>query len=307
MNSRYSFALLLLFPTIVEAAESAVDGPPSSLRVAAVQMAISADIDANLARILRGIAEASHAHARLVLFPETALSGFARKTIEQLDWPKLERAMATVALHAKQHDLYILYGCATKSKKAKPYNSAVLVGPEGKEITRYHKLGPEPWFTPGDHLTLFQIDGIPCTAMICHDERYPEAVRLPVLSGALACFYISYEINSIEAALRKAEGYRAQLIARAAENGIWVCQANGIGPLGASEAKSLGQSRIVDPGGEVIVEAPALVDTMLVEVIRPSEAQRGNALESLDLTPVGDWWREGLKLVKRVGDSEEKK
>ncbi len=125
-----------------------------------------------------------------------------------------------------------------------------------------------------------------------------------MLSGALACFYISYEINSMESALRKAEGYRAQLIARAAENGIWVCQANGIGPLGESDAKSLGQSRIVDPGGDVVAEAPALVDTMLVEDIRPSESGRRNALESLDLSPVGDWWREGLKLVKHAGVAE---
>ncbi len=213
--------------------------------------------------------------------------------------------MKTVAACAKQHDLYVLYGCATQSEKERPYNSAVLIGPEGKEITRYHKLGPEPWFEPGDHLTLFEIDGVPCTAMICHDERYPEVVRLPVLSGAVVCFYISYEINSMEAALRKAEGYRAQLIARAAENGIWVCQANGIGPLGESNAKSLGQSRMIAPDGVVRVEAPALVDTMIVEEIRPSDAGRRNALESLELSPVGNWWREGLKLVKHAGDSEE--
>jgi len=307
MNLRYGLTILfMLFFILAKPDSSVASDSPDSLRVAAVQMAISADIDTNLARIVRGISAASAAHARLVMFPETALSGFDRKTIDQLDWAKLNQAMRTVALHAKQQGLYILYGCATQSATEKPYNSAVLVGPEGKEITRYHKLGPEPWFKPGDHLTLFEIDGIPCTTMICHDERYPEVVRLPVMSGALVCFYISYEINSMEAALRKAEGYRAQLIARAAENGIWVCQANGIGPLDASDSKSLGQSRVVAPNGTVQAEAPALVDTMLVEDIRPSEAGRGNALESLALSPVGNWWREGLKLVKHAGVAEEK-
>lgn len=306
MNLRFWLVLLVAFVSPQATAVESIDnGLPASLRVASVQMAISDDIDRNLARILRGIEEACAAQARLVLFPETALPGFNRETIEQLDWSKLEQAMHTIAERAKEHDIYVLYGCATPSEEKRPFNSAVLVGPDGEEITRYHKLGPEPWFESGDHLTLFEIDGIPCTAMICHDERYPEVVRLPVLSGALACFYISYEINSMEAALRKAEGYRAQLIARAAENGIWVCQANGIGPLGESEAKSLGQSRIVAPDGTVQAEAPALVDAMLVEDIQPSEAGRRSALESLELTPVGNWWKEGLKLVKHAGATTE--
>ncbi len=307
MKVRYGFAILLILTSSsTEAAKPVASVPPDSLRVAAVQMAITADMDTNLARILRGIGEAAGKNARLVLFPETALSGFARETIRQLDWERIEQAMETVAACAKENDLYVLYGSATQSDKERPYNSAVLIGPEGKEITRYHKLGPEPWFEPGDHLTLFEIDGIPCTAMICHDERYPEVVRLPVLSGALICFYISYEINSMEAALRKAEGYRAQLIARAAENGIWVCQANGIGPFGESDAKSLGQSRMVAPDGVVRAEAPTLVDTMIVEDIQPRDAGRRNALESLELSPVGNWWREGLKLVKHAEVSVEK-
>jgi predicted amidohydrolase len=288
---------MLTLQTVAKAQEVNL---PASLRVAAVQMAIADDTATNLARIERGIAEAAEAGARIVLFPETALSGFSRETIARLDWEQLKRAMDTVAARAKEHDIYLLYGCATQSGDEKPFNSAVLVGPDGAEKTRYHKLGPEPWFKPGDHLTLFEIDGVPCTTMICHDERYPEVVRLPVLAGALACFYISYEINSIDAAVRKAEGYRAQLIARAVENGIWVCQANGVGPLEESDHRSLGHSRFVAPNGVVLTEAPALVDTMIVEDIQPDRASRRNAMESLELTPVGKWWQEGLKLVKRV-------
>jgi predicted amidohydrolase len=177
---------------------------------------------------------------------------------------------------------------------------AVLIGPDGGEITRYHKMAPERWFKPGDHLALFEIDGVPCTVMVCHDERFPEIVRLPVLSGAVVCFYISYEINSLESALRKADGYRAQLVARAAENGIWIIQANGIGPLDASDRKSLGQSRFVAPDGIVVAEAPALKDTMLVRDIEPRRATRGNAMEGSQLVGLGDWWREGMRFVRRT-------
>ena len=44
-------------------------------------------------------------------------------------------------------------------------------------------------FAPGDSLALFPIDGIPCTAIICHERRYPELVRLPVMLGAQIVFH----------------------------------------------------------------------------------------------------------------------
>ena len=267
----------------------------ASLRVACVQMEVSGDLDKNLGRIEQGIIDGATARARVVLFPETALSGFDRETVEQLDWDGVAGAMDRVAKLAKRHEVYVLYGCATPSGETEPFNSAVLVGPDGAEITRYHKMIPEDWFTPGDHLAFFEIDGIPCTVIVCHDNRFPELVRLPVLAGARICFYISYEINALPGALRKMEGYRAQLIARAVENGVWVVQSNGVGPLHEGTHKqSLGYSRIVDPGGVVVAEAPGLAEHMLVETIEPGAAKRGNALESLESRFLADWWRAGL-------------
>ena len=266
---------------------------PESLCVASIQMEVRDAISENLARIEQGIREAAAAGARVVVFPETALSGFNSKTVASLDWDALDTARRRVAALAKEHNIYVIYGSATCSGKEKPFNSGIVVNPDGEEIQVYHKMYPEDWFTPGDHLALFEIDGIPCTMIVCHDNRFPELVRLPVLSGARICFYISYEINSMEAALRKAEGYRAQLIARAVENGVWLVQSNGIGPLGESDAKSLGQSRIIEPGGQVLQEAPRLEDVMLVETVYPREARRGNALESLENPYMAGWLEQG--------------
>ena len=282
----------LFIPTLLAAAEPPV--VPHTLRVASVQMEVTADLDRNLARMLRGIDEAHAAGARVVLFPETALSGFSRETVASLDWKRVENAMGLVAEAARKADMYVFYGCATPSGADRPHNSAILVGPDGAEVTRYHKMVPESWFAPGDHLAFFEIDGIPCTAMVCHDERFPELVRIPVLRGAQVCFYLSYEINPLPKALHKMEGYRAQLIARAVENNIWVVQSNGVGPLGETAAASLGQSRFVMPDGTVAEEAPALVDTMIVRDIDPSRAGRGNALESLDIKPLAAWWKSGM-------------
>jgi len=93
------------------------------------------------------------------------------------------------------------------------------------------------------------------------------------------------------------EGYRAQLIARAVENNIWVIQSNGIGPLSPVSAVSLGQSRIVDPGGCVIDEAPALRDAMLVAEIEPAKASRDNAQETFRQPRLGAWWKSAFEMM----------
>lgn len=268
------------------------------LRVASIQMEVTGQLERNLARILRGIEEAAQKGAQVALFPECALSGFAKEVVAARNDAALEKAMDEIAQSAAQHHLYVIYGCATPSGKDRPYNSALVIGPDGQEITRYHKMFAENWFAPGDHLALFEIAGIPCTVIVCHDERFPELVRIPVLAGARICFYISYEINGRESALRKAEGYRAQLIARAVENNIWVVQSNGIGPLPEGEKLSLGQSRIVSPGGIVLDEAPKLEDHMLVQDIHPSEASRGNALETARNPLLQQWYQSAQALIQ---------
>jgi len=40
------------------------------------------------------------------------------------------------------------------------------------------------FFTPGNSVAFFRIEGVPCTAMICHERRFPELVRLPVMMDA---------------------------------------------------------------------------------------------------------------------------
>jgi len=267
--------------------------PPTPFRVASVQMAVTDDLSANLARMQAGMDEAARGGARVVVLPETVLSGFTERAVAALDWAKLDAAQASVARAAARHRIYVIYGSATRSETAKPFNSAIVVGPDGREICRYHKSFPEAWFEPGERSALFDIEGTPCTVIVCHDNRFPEMVRVPALAGARVCFYISYEINSREAAERKREGYRAQSIARAAENGIWWVQANGVGPE-AGLSLSLGNSVIVDPGGAVVAQAPELKPAIIYADIDPARATRANALEGLGGKLLGDWWRSAV-------------
>ncbi|MFA6240382.1 MAG: carbon-nitrogen hydrolase family protein [Candidatus Hydrogenedentales bacterium] len=278
--------------------------PPEIIRIATIQMAVTSDMDANLRKIEKGIADAKDAGARVVVFPETALTGLSREAIGAIDWSRLQSAVERIRGCAKDAGVYVIFGTATRSTSDKPYNTAIVLGPDGEEVTRYHKNFPESWFQPGDHMSLFSIDGVPCTLIICHDSRFPELVRAPVVAGAQICFYISYEINGKEAAYRKREGYRAQSIARAVENNVWYVQSNGISPRGG-KSLCLGNSVIVDPRGTVVAKAPELRERMLVVDVRPGEASRSNALEGMNGALLSDWWKSAVEQIHAWNKAQE--
>ena len=67
----------------------------SKLRVAGCQFAVAGDIEYNRQQILGQIDEAAAAGARIVQFPEAALSGYASVDVpdfSRLDWEALRRA-----------------------------------------------------------------------------------------------------------------------------------------------------------------------------------------------------------------------
>ena len=282
--------VLLLLGILMQAPGPAAAPPPDSIRIASIQMAITGDMEANLARIERGIVRAKAASARVVVFPETALTGLSREAIASLNWDRLQTGVERIRQCAKEAQVYVIFGAVSRSTSEKPYNTAFVIGPDGQEVTRYHKNFPEPWFEPGGHMAFFAIDQTPCTLIICHDSRFPELVRAPVIAGAQICFYISYEINGREAAFRKKEGYRAQSLARAVENNVWYIQSNGIGPK-HGKSLSLGNSIAVDPRGVVVAQAPQLRERMLIVEVRPKEANRSNALEGLNGRALQEWWK----------------
>ena len=175
--------------------------------------------------------------------------------------------------------------------------------PAGKVIERYHKIHlVEPWPQAGDHLSVFQIDGVPCSVIICHDERYPELVRLPVLAGAKVIFYISSESGLHEES--KLGPYRAQIQARAVENTVYVVQANA--PANKDATGSHGQSRIMAPDGNIMEEASIFQEDVLVQTLNLRKATRSNALNSLNRGPLGDWWQDGVKRVRIIESAEAK-
>src|SRR5581483_2654468 len=146
----------------------------------------------------------------------------------------------------------------------------------------YHKVQlAEAWPDAGDHLSVFRVKGVPCSIIICHDERYPELVRLPVLAGSRVVFYLSHESPVTQE--HKLGPYRAQIQARAAENSVFVAHANA--PANADATGSHGQSRLIDPDGNLIQEASIFREEVLVGTLDLARATAANARRSLTGAP----------------------
>jgi len=302
MRHRFqSFALfLILLATCAPRLRGDEPAPaplPQTLRVAAVQMRSSHDLAANIRAIDAYLARAAKEGARVVVFPECALTGyFDNATMQAFTAEQLADAERQVAESCRKHEIYTIVGTPWREGE-KLYNSAVVISPTGKVIERYHKLQlAESWPVGGDHLSVFKIDGVPASIIVCHDERYPELVRLPVLAGSRVVFYLSHESGLKQES--KLAPYRAQIQARAVENTVYVVQANA--PANEDATGSHGQSRLIAPDGNLISEASIFGEDLLIGTLELERATGRQAQLSLDRGTLADWWRAGIERVRII-------
>jgi predicted amidohydrolase len=269
---------------------------PRRLRVACVQMRSIPDLDANVRHAVALLKRCAALKADVAVFPECALSGYFADYIPKLSEKELKEAESRLGKACRELGLWAVVGTPVR-EGGKLYNSAVVLDDAGKVRERYHKVQlAESWPDPGDHLSVFQVKGVCCSIIICHDERYPELVRLPVLAGARVVFYLSHE--SPLALEHKLGPYRAQIQARAAENSVFVAHANA--PANPDATGSHGQSRIIDPDGNVVTEASLFKEEVLTAELDLARAHAGNARNSLARGPLRAWWRAGVGHVRRI-------
>lgn len=270
--------------------------PPRTLRAAAVQFRSTRDLDRNVAGITAHIRRLGERGVRVAVFPECALTGYFEDVVKATSAKQLSEAERQVADACREAGIYAVVGTPHRDGEAL-YNSATVIGPSGEVIERYHKVQlAEPWPTPGDHLSVFRVAGVPCSIIICHDERYPELVRLPVLAGARVVFYLSHESGVRQE--QKLGPYRAQIQARAVENTVYVVHANA--PANDDLIGSHGQSRVIAPDGSIVEEASMFGEEVIVADLDLGRATAENALKSLSRGPLGDWWQEGLNRVRVI-------
>jgi predicted amidohydrolase len=266
---------------------------PVGLKVAAVQFRSSFDINDNVKRMIGTLDRLAAGQVQVAVFPECALTGYSVGPDQPTPATAIIAAEETLRQACRDKKIAVVFGSVYKVN-GRAYDTAVVFNSRGELVERYGKmhLAGEKWAVPGNHIAYFDLVGIPSTVIICHDERYPEMIRLAALQGARIVYYISAESSVRQES--KLAPYRAQMMARAVENSIYVVAANA--PANDDLTGSHGQSRIINTDGNIVEEASIFGEETVISVLKVSPAKPAWASKVLN-GPLGDWWRSGLDLV----------
>jgi predicted amidohydrolase len=155
------------------------------MRLASCQFPISDHIGENAHWIMKQMVEAADSGARVVHFPECALSGYPgvdMVSLEGFDWPDLRIWTDSVMNLARELDIWVILGSIHELGEGfKPMNSLYVINPDGKIVERYDKRfctkGDLEHFSAGEHFSVVNIQGIKCGFLICFDVRFPELYR----------------------------------------------------------------------------------------------------------------------------------
>jgi predicted amidohydrolase len=161
------------------------------LIVATCQFPVDADIRRNTEYVLRQMRHAKARGADVAHFPETSLSGYAGvdfASYRRFDWDLLAECARRVLDLARELKLWLVVGSTHRlTGRHKPHDSLYIVDDDGNLVDRYDKMfcagdhnskvGDLAHYSPGNHFAVFDLKGVRCGALICHEYRYPELYR----------------------------------------------------------------------------------------------------------------------------------
>jgi predicted amidohydrolase len=243
----------------------------ASWKIAGVQMDCQlGELDRNLEAVQEQLRQAARLQARLVIFPECVLTGYAFESKEEAS-PCAQPipGPATEALTAECRDLgvWAVVGLLEQGPDNHLFNSCVLVGPEGLAAS-YRKihlplLGLDRFTTPGDRP--FAVQEIPgpegnlrIGMNICYDGSFPEASRVLTLLGAdLIVLPTNWPSKAVSAATILAP-------ARALENHVFYAGINRIGE--ERGFRFIGLSRFINCSGAILKTASAGPEILTTEI-----------------------------------------
>jgi predicted amidohydrolase len=276
-----------------------------NIKIAAAQFEHrSADREYNLLVIDKLSKQAAEAGADIIAFHECSITGYAfarRLSREQLldvaepipGGPSIQRLVEMAA----KYKIVILAGLFERDKNGNILKAQVCVDKNGL-VAKHNKLHPfiHPGISPGDHYTIFELNGWKCGILICYDNNVIENVRATKLLGADIIFMP--HVTMCTPSTRPGAGFvdpalwtnrisdptslrlefdgmkgRAWLMkwlpARAYDNGLYVVFSNAIG-MDDDQLKN-GCSMIIDPFGDILDECHSFDDSFVLATLTPEK------------------------------------
>ena len=225
------------------------------MKVTCIQMDMAfGQPDENFALVEKLVRQAMAEQPDVLVLPETWNTGFFPKEgLEGLCDRDGQRVKERIGVLAKELSVNIVAGSVSNVRGGKVYNTAMVFDRQGTCIASYDKthlftpMGEDNYYTPGDHVCRFTLDGVSCGLIICYDIRFPELTRTLTVAGLDMLFVVSQwpKIRTFH--------LRSLTTARAIENQMFVVCCNSCGTAG--ETVYGGNSAIIDPWGETVALA----------------------------------------------------
>lgn len=245
------------------------------MRIALAQILSGVEPDANLDLVREHARRAKDAGAELVVFPEATMASFARRSADvaqPLDGPWAHGVREV----ARDVGIAVVVGMFTPATDGRARNTLLVVDAEGAVTATYDKIHLfDAWgfqeskhMTAGDTPVLVTLGGIRFGLATCYDVRFPELFKHLAQADAEVILVPTSWANGPG----KAEQFRALCVARALDTTCFIVAPGQADPASAGvEVKKgsptgVGHSVVVSPLGEVLAEAGAAPELVVVDV-----------------------------------------
>ena len=225
------------------------------MRVACLQMdMLLAKPEENFSHAAELVKRAMKDKPDVLVLPETWNTGFfPRENLQALcdrDGSQVKQVFGALA---ERNQVNIVAGSVSNVRGGKVYNTAMVFDRTGACIASYDKthlftpMGEDNYYTPGDRLCTFTLDGVKCGLIICYDVRFPELTRSLTVPGLDMLFVVSQwpKVRTFH--------LRSLTTARAIENQMFLVCCNSCGTAGQTVYG--GNSAVIDPWGETVALA----------------------------------------------------
>jgi predicted amidohydrolase len=284
LSEKWHLPALCALALLVAPVSAGDGGPPakgkSLLRVAAAQprnrtidfrltpAEALARVDAALGELEKLVHKAGDAGCDALALPEDTL-GLLRleagnpAAVKDVLPEAVKRMLDRLGKAAAKHRMYLVCCNDTADPDGTTRNTSFLLGRDGKEIGRYHKVNlplHEQSRARGDRFPVFKTPDLGTVGMlVCYDMVFPEAPRCLALQGADVIFHPTLG----GAAIGDDDISLAAFRTRAAENFVWLVVAQ----------RGRG-SMVISPRGKVVATADG-PDGLAVADIDPAGGREG--------------------------------
>ncbi|WP_139265489.1 carbon-nitrogen family hydrolase [Bacillus sp. 166amftsu] len=231
-----------------------IENEVDKMKIACIQMDIAfGDVKINIGNAKKKIEEAMQGTPDIIVLPELWTTGYDLERLPEIADGDGIQTKQILSEWAQKYDVNIVGGSIAKQTEHGVTNTMYIVNREGRLQNEYSKvhlfqlMNEHNYLIGGSETGEFTLDGVQCGGVICYDIRFPEWMRVYTVRGVNVLFVVA------EWPLVRLAHWRLLLQARAVENQCYVVACNRAGE--DPHNVFAGHSLIVDPWGEIVVEA----------------------------------------------------